>query len=302
MDSMNNNVIFQTKNLSKSYGSTIAISDISLRVEQGEIFGILGPNGSGKTTTLSIATGIVDSDSGDFQWFNSYPDHNSRKKIGSLIEVPHFYPYLNLIQNLNLISKIKEIDNSDIERVLKLVKLYDRRNSKFKTLSLGMKQRLGIAAAMLGDPEVMVLDEPTNGLDPEGIVEVRDLIISEARRGKTLIISSHILSEVEKVCSHVAILKNGKLIEQGSVKSLIKGKVSFEVAGDDMAALHQGLKSCEFVDEIKQEVDGFLIGLKDEYNATDLNTFLFKKSITLSKIIPHKKSLESQFLQLVKDK
>ncbi|MCF8378598.1 MAG: ATP-binding cassette domain-containing protein [Bacteroidales bacterium] len=298
---MNNTVVFKTKNLCKAYGSTIAIKDVSLRVEMGQIFGILGPNGSGKTTTLSIATGIIDADNGDFQWFDSFPDHNSRKKIGSLIEIPNFYPYLNLVQNLNLISKIKDLGTDDTSRVLKLVKLYDRRYSKFKTLSLGMKQRLGIAAAMLGDPEVMVLDEPTNGLDPEGIVEVRDLIISEAKRGKTILMASHILSEVEKVCSHVAILKNGKLLEQGSVSSIIKGKVSLEISADDINALYEALKACELVDSIKHEVDGFLIELNDDSSATELNAYLFSKSIILSKIIHHKKSLESQFLKLVKD-
>lgn len=300
-NSMNNTVVFKTKNLCKAYGSTIAIKDVSLRVEMGQIFGILGPNGSGKTTTLSIATGIIDADNGDFQWFDSFPDHNSRKKIGSLIEIPNFYPYLNLVQNLNLISKIKDLGTDDTSRVLKLVKLYDRRYSKFKTLSLGMKQRLGIAAAMLGDPEVMVLDEPTNGLDPEGIVEVRDLIISEAKRGKTILMASHILSEVEKVCSHVAILKNGKLLEQGSVSSIIKGKVSLEISADDINALYEALKACELVDSIKHEVDGFLIELNDDSSATELNAYLFSKSIILSKIIHHKKSLESQFLKLVKD-
>lgn len=298
---MNNNVVFQTKNLSKAYGSTIAIDNVSLTVEKGDIFGILGPNGSGKTTTLSIATGIVDADNGEFRWFNSYTDHNSRKRIGSLIEVPNFYPYLSLVQNLKIISQIKELRYSDIDRVLKLVKLYDRRHSKFRTLSLGMKQRLGISAAMLGDPEVMVLDEPTNGLDPEGIVEVRDLIISEAKRGKTIIMASHILSEVEKVCSHVAILKNGKVLEQGSVSSIIKGKSTLEVASKDLKALNNALKSCEFVDYFKQESDSFILELKDDSSATDLNSYLFGKSIVLSKIIHHKKSLESQFLKLVKE-
>ncbi|MCK4922462.1 MAG: ATP-binding cassette domain-containing protein [Bacteroidales bacterium] len=298
---MNNNVVFQTKNLSKSYGSTIAINDVSLKVETGEIFGILGPNGSGKTTTLSIATGIVDADSGEFNWFNSYPDHNSRKKIGSLIEVPHFYPYLSLVQNLKIISQIKELEYNDIDRVLKLVKLYDRRHSKFRTLSLGMKQRLGISAAMLGDPEVMVLDEPTNGLDPEGIVEVRDLIISQARRGKTILMASHILSEVEKVCSHVAILKEGKLLEQGSVGSIIKGKSTLEVASEDLNVLHEALKSCKFIANLKQEPDSFILELNDDSSATELNAYLFDKSIILSKIIHHKKSLESQFLKLVKE-
>ena len=298
---MQETIIFQTKNLNKSYGSTVAISDISLQVEKGEIYGILGPNGSGKTTTLSIATGILSQDHGEFSWFNTFPDHNSRKRIGSMIEIPHFYPYLSLIKNLRLVSLIKEIGLGDIERVLKLVNLYDRRNSKFRTLSLGMKQRLGIAAALLGDPEVLVLDEPANGLDPEGIAEVRDLIIEEGKRGKTIIMASHILSEVEKVCSHLAIFKNGKILEQGRVNSIVGGESILELESKDLKILYTVLSDCEFVSSVKHGSDGLMVSLEKSSTASELNAYLFSKSIILSKIVHHKKSLESQFLELVKD-
>lgn len=298
---MSSNIIFETKDLAKSYGKTIAIDGISIRIKKGETYGILGPNGSGKTTTLSIATGIVDQDQGEFSLFNSISTPDSRKKIGSMIEVPNFYPYLSLFQNLKLVALIKETGLDDIERVLKLVKLYDRRNSKFKTLSLGMKQRLGIAAAMLGDPEVMVLDEPANGLDPEGIAEVRELILREAARGKTIIMASHILSEVEKVCSHVAILKNGKLLAEGDVKTIIKGEQLIELDGEDREKIKNALNECNFIESFTPEVDGFFVSLKNNKNATHLNEFLFSKGIILSRLITHNKSLESQFLELVKD-
>lgn len=298
---MPENSVFETRNLKKAYGTTIAINGISLRVKQGEIFGILGPNGSGKTTTLSIATGILKQDEGEFTWFNQLSDHNSRKKIGPLIENPHFYPYLNLIQNLKIVAQIKEKGAEDIERVLKLVKLYERRKSKFRTLSLGMKQRLGIAASMLGDPEVLVLDEPTNGLDPEGIAEVRELIRQEAAKGKTILMASHILSEVEKVCSHVAILKNGKLLEQGNVKSIISGETTIEIDADEREKLIELIKKCDFISSLKEENNGLFITMKDGKTAGDLNKYFFNQGLVLSRLISHNKSLESQFLELVKE-
>ncbi|MBE0653445.1 MAG: ATP-binding cassette domain-containing protein, partial [Bacteroidales bacterium] len=276
------------------------ITDLSLQVYTGQIFGILGPNGSGKTTTLSIAMGILQQDKGEFFWFGEKADHHSRKQIGSLIEVPHFFPYLSLIQNLSLIADIKGFGKNDMERVLNEVKLFNRRNSKFRTLSLGMKQRLGIAATLLGNPAVLVLDEPTNGLDPEGIAEVRELITEQAGKGKTIIMASHILSEVEKVCSHVAILKSGRLIEQGEVRTIIGGEVIIELTATNFKALTQVLDSCDFLEWKKINQDNVLVSLKDGKNAEDLNRFIFLKGVTLSGIITHKKTLESQFLELVK--
>ncbi|MGC9342015.1 MAG: ABC transporter ATP-binding protein [Bacteroidales bacterium] len=298
---MGKEIVFETKNLSKSYGKIQAIKDLSLQVLEGQVFGILGPNGSGKTTTLAIATGILAQDTGTFFWFNKLPNHNSRKKIGSLIEVPHFFPYLNLLQNLSIIAEIKGFGKNDIERVLKTVKLWDRRKSKFRTLSLGMKQRLGIASSLLGDPNILVLDEPTNGLDPEGIAEVRDLITAEAEKGKTVIMASHILSEVEKVCTHVAILKNGNLIEQGNVRTLLGGETLIEIRAQDMGSLKKIISTCDFIGWHKENTDHLLVSLKGEKTASDLNQFIFSKGVALSGLISHKKTLESQFLELVKE-
>jgi ABC-2 type transport system ATP-binding protein len=297
---MGNEIVFETKNLHKSYGRIRAITDLSIRVYSGQVFGILGPNGSGKTTTLSITMGILQPDEGEFFWFGEKADHYSRKQIGSLIEVPHFFPYLSLIQNLSLIADIKGFGKNDMERVLNEVKLFNRRNSKFRTLSLGMKQRLGIAATLLGNPAVLVLDEPTNGLDPEGIAEVRELITEQARKGKTIIMASHILSEVEKVCSHAAILKNGRLIEQGEVRTIIGGEVIIELTAINFKALTQVLDECDFLEWKKINQDNVLVTLKDGKNAEDLNRYIFSKGVILSGIITHKKTLETQFLELVK--
>lgn len=298
---MGKEIVFETKNLSKSYGSIQAIKDLSIQVLEGQVFGILGPNGSGKTTTLAIATGILSQDNGSFFWFNKLPTHQSRKKIGSLIEVPHFFPYLNLVQNLSIIADIKGFGKEDIERVLKTVKLWERRKSKFKTLSLGMKQRLGIASSLLGDPIVMVLDEPTNGLDPEGIAEVRELITAEAEKGKTIIMASHILSEVEKVCSHVAILKNGNLIEQGNVRTLLGGETLIEIRAKDLKSLQKIINDCKFIAWHKENTDHLMVSLKENKTAGDLNQYIFSKGVVLSGLISHKKTLESQFLELVKE-
>ena len=276
------------------------MQDLSLEVGPGHVFGILGPNGSGKTTTLSIITGIIAANAGNYRWFGREPRAGLRKNIGSLIEIPNFYPYLNLVRNLKITARIKDKPADDTERVLKLVNLWERRKSRYDTLSLGMKQRLALAAVLLGDPSVLVLDEPANGLDPEGIAEVRDIIIREREKQKTIILASHILDEVEKVCTHVAVLKNGRSIAQGRVHELL--------AVDDPVIV-----SCAEADKLKEEIvraglsksidkDGneLLIILKKGKTARDINEFAFSKGIILDQLETRKISLESQFLELVK--
>jgi ABC-2 type transport system ATP-binding protein len=293
--------VLQINNLSKSYGSVKALSNLSIQVGRGQVFGILGPNGSGKTTTLSILTGILEQDEGSFSWFGEKPNASQRRRIGSLIETPSFYPYLSLENNLKIIAQVKEIGIEDIPEVLTLVKLYERRKSNFSTLSLGMKQRLAIAATLMGNPEVLLLDEPTNGLDPEGIAEVRELITGQAAKGKTIIMASHILSEVEKVCTEVAILKSGQLLAQGNVKSLLAGEILLELRADDSAQLLNIIESCPLINYARQENSGLFVSLKIGNNSSDINRFAFEKGLILSEIILHQKSLESQFLELVKE-
>jgi len=292
--------ILQINSLTKSYGSVKALSNLSIEVNRGQVYGILGPNGSGKTTTLSILTGILEQDSGSFSWFGEKSKASTRRRIGSLIETPSFFPYLSLENNLKIIAQIKECKGDDIEDVLKLVKLYERRKSKFSTLSLGMKQRLGIASTLIGNPEVLVLDEPTNGLDPEGIAEVRELITQQSESGRTIIMASHILSEVEKVCTDVAIFKSGHLLAQGNVKLLLAGAAVLQVKSANEEELLTILKVCPFVKQFSGDKNGYNLILKEEHSSVDFNRYAFEKGVILSELIMNQKSLESQFLELVK--
>ena len=213
--------ILKCNNISKYYGNFKALDGLSFTVSQGMVFGILGPNGSGKTTTLSVILDLFEPSSGDYSWFQSSNKLQTiRKKIGSIIETPNFYPYLNAVTNLKIVADIKEVSYQDINRVLDLVKLNDKKYFKFKNFSLGMKQRLAIASALLGSPKVLILDEPTNGLDPMGIVEIRELIFNCKNNGITVIIASHILTEIEKVCSDIIIINKGKSLIQGNLNEL----------------------------------------------------------------------------------
>ncbi len=294
------NEVLNISGLTKRYGTLYAIKNLSFKIEKGTVYGILGPNGSGKTTTLSIIMGIIHADSGNFKWFGKDPDHRTYKNIGSLIETPSFYPYLSLYKNLKIITEIKELPSNEIDRVLGLTNLLARKHSQHITLSLGMKQRLGIAAAMLGNPEVMVLDEPTNGLDPEGIAEVRKLIIKEAEAGKTIILASHILDEVEKVCSHVAILKKGKVLRSGKVHELLKNDEMVKITSSKAKELHEALVRGGWQKNIEMNGNEILLSLAEGKTPGELNEFAFKNGFVLDKIEIIKQSLESQFLEIIK--
>jgi ABC-2 type transport system ATP-binding protein len=294
------NEILSIRGLSKSYNHLKAIQNLSLDISEGQAYGLLGPNGSGKTTTLSIVMGILRQNAGSFSWFGKVPYPGQRRSIGSLIETPHFYPYLNLEKNLRIICDIKGLDYSDIDRVLESANLLGRKRSRFSTMSLGMKQRLGLAAALLADPKVLVLDEPTNGLDPEGIAEVREMVLEQVNAGKTLILASHILSEVEKICSHVAILKNGELLANGPVKELLTEDEVIEVSCTDNQKLALALKEATLVTESSVENGLLILALKEGVSPAEINTFAFSKNLVINHILSRKRSLESQFLELVK--
>jgi ABC-2 type transport system ATP-binding protein len=292
--------ILHIQQISKHYGRITAVKDLSLEVSAGHVFGILGPNGSGKTTTLSIITGIIAADKGSYLWYGKSTSAGIRKKIGSLIEVPNFYPYLDLIRNLTIVARIKKKPVVDIERVLKMTHLWERRKSRFDTLSLGMKQRLALSAVLLGDPDVLVLDEPANGLDPEGIAEVREIIKGEAEKQKTIILASHILDEVEKVCTHVAVLKNGNTIAQGRVHELLSADDPVVVECEDPDKLRSALVRAGMTATVDREDKQLIIILKSGYSARDVNEFAHQQGIVLTHLETRKKSLESQFLELVK--
>jgi len=287
--------------LSKAYRQVKAIQQLNLNIGEGQAYGLLGPNGSGKTTTLSIVSGILRQDSGSYSWFGKAPHAAQRQQIGSLIENPHFYPYLSLEKNLRIICDIKGQDYKDIDRALDSARLLDRKKARFSTMSLGMKQRLGLAAALLGDPRVLVLDEPTNGLDPEGIAEVREVVNQQVEQGKTLILASHILSEVEKICSHVAILKKGEILANGPVRELLTEDEVVEVACSDNEKLKDELEKSKLVKEAEVENGHLSLLLIEGVSATDINDYAHSRNLKLHHLVSRKRSLEAKFLELVKD-
>ncbi len=296
-----NTYTLEIEGLSKSYGRLKALDSLSLQVERGNVFGLLGPNGSGKTTTLGILLDIIRKDAGTFKWFGELSSPQVRKRIGALLEQPLFYPYLSAVQNLKIIADIREVSYSEIEKVLQLVDLNHRKGSKFKTFSLGMKQRLAIAAAMLGAPDVLILDEPTNGLDPRGIADIRELIIRIAKTGITIILASHLLDEVEKVCSHVAVLDHGKKLFSGPVSEVLSGSSTFEIASENMSLLEKILLDQEWVNNLRKEGRGFTFRANDDYTAADINQFFVQKGIYLSHLTELHQSLEKYFLELLSD-
>lgn len=292
--------VLQINNLSKNYGNLQAVRDVSFTVNKGEVYGILGPNGSGKTTTLAVVLGILNANGGSYKWFDEPLTKLARRRIGSLIETPNFYPYLTLWENLKIVAKIKNAPEEDINYALGVANLLKRKHTNFGHLSLGMKQRMSMAAVLIGNPEVLVLDEPTNGLDPEGFAEVRHIIQSQAKEGKTIILASHILDEVEKVCSHVAILKSGELIANGKVGELLSSDETVIINSDKKEELQQSLKESKLVKDIYAAEEDIAVVLNSDYNVTDLNKFCAEKGFVLTKILVKKQSLEDQFLQLVK--
>ena len=274
------------------------MDDLNLEVKRGNVFGILGPNGSGKTTTLGILLEVINQTSGDFQWFGAPSNRNTRKRIGAILEHPIFYPYLTGVQNLKIVCDIKEVPYSRVEECLQQVGLDERKDSKFRTYSLGMKQRLSIASALLCDPEVMILDEPTNGLDPQGIAEIRDLIIDIANSGKTIIIASHLLDEVQKVCTHFCVLQRGKLIHTGLVEDVGKGDMLVEVKAD-AENLQAVLEESGMSAKIKRELDKYTMTMHNGYSAAEINKYLFEQGITAKHLVVKTKSLEKQFLEIL---
>ena len=292
--------VLQIKNLSKNYGSIRAVENVSFEVKKGEVYGLLGPNGSGKTTTLAVIMGILNANGGSYEWFEQPFSKLSRRRIGALIETPNFYPYLTLWENLKIVAKIKDAPEADINNALGIANLLKRKHTNFGHLSLGMKQRMSIASVLVGNPEVLVLDEPTNGLDPEGFAEVRDIILSQADAGKTIILASHILDEVEKVCSHVAILKSGELIANGRVGELLSAEETVYIQTEKTEDLIKSIKESNMAKEVYPSDKDVAVVLNADMNSGDLNKFCFEKGFTLTKILVKKQSLEDQFLQLVK--
>jgi ABC-2 type transport system ATP-binding protein len=295
--------ILSVKNLTKKF-KRVVVNNISFDVEKGNVYGLLGPNGSGKSTTFGMLLSTINPTSGDWYWFGKKgTDPETLKRIGAIIEQPNFYPYLSAETNLKIVAEIKHTPYSRIEEVLKIVGLYERRKDTFKTYSLGMKQRLAIASAMLNNPEVLILDEPTNGLDPEGIIQIREIISNIAKQGITIIIASHLLDEIEKICSHVIVLKEGTSLYCGRVDEMTSDNGYFELKADNSTKLLEALNELQWFTTINQEDDLIKAHVRDDasISASTLNQKLTEKGIFLSHLNKKKLSLESQFLELVKN-
>lgn len=293
--------ILEINELAKNYGKIKAVNKLSLTVEQGNIYGLLGPNGSGKTTTLGIILDVIKSTSGTYRWFNSSNHVESRKKIGAILETPNFYTYLSAVNNLKIVADIKGIGYDRIDPVLKTVNLFERKNDPIVGYSLGMKQRLALASALLSDPQVLVLDEPTNGLDPQGIADIREIIQKTAQQGKTIIIASHILDEIEKICTHVAVIKKGNLLASGHIDNVLSRDDIIELSCHDLSRLESVLSNYQGIKQISRAGNKTRISIDKTVLPEDINSYLFKNDIVLSHLSVIRKSLEETFLELTSD-
>ncbi|PKL75827.1 MAG: ABC transporter ATP-binding protein [Candidatus Melainabacteria bacterium HGW-Melainabacteria-1] len=294
--------ILEIHSLSKRFGKVKAVRDLDLTVQQGNIYGILGPNGSGKTTTLGMILGVIHPDQGSYSWFGAPPPHHlARRRIGVLLETPNFYPYLSAEKNLAVVAAIKGCGTTRIEPVLKQVGLWERRKSAVSTYSLGMRQRMALAAALLPDPDVLVLDEPTNGLDPQGIADVRRIIQDIGLEGKTIILASHILDEVEKICTQVAVMKQGQLLAAGDIGEVLRPEKRIMVGSEDLNALREALAAYPGINAIRPQGPLLELSVTDTVDPGALNHWLFGKNIHLSHLQIQRKGLEETFLELVAD-
>jgi len=294
--------ILTIENLTKKFGKLTAVDNLSFSIEKGNVYGILGPNGSGKSTTLGIVLNVVNKTSGNFSWFRGdVSTHNALKKVGAIIERPNFYPYMTAKQNLELVCKIKGVATTQVQKTLDTVGLLDRQDDTFKGFSLGMKQRLAIASALLNTPEILILDEPTNGLDPQGIHQIRGIIQKIASQGTTILLASHLLDEVEKVCTHVVVLSKGKSLYVGRVEQMNASFGFVTLQCSDMPGLKKVLEESTSFENIKQDAAYLVANLTQEMDAAKLNAFLFEKGITLSHLVQRKESLEEKFLALTQN-
>ena len=294
--------ILTIENLTKKFGKLTAVDNLSFSIEKGNVYGILGPNGSGKSTTLGIVLNVVNKTSGNFSWFGGdVSTHNALKKVGAIIERPNFYPYMTAKQNLELVCKIKGVATTQVQKTLDTVGLLDRQDDTFKGFSLGMKQRLAIASALLNSPEILILDEPTNGLDPQGIHQIRGIIQKIASQGTTILLASHLLDEVEKVCTHVVVLSKGKSLYVGRVEQMNASFGFVTLQCSDMPGLKKVLEESTSFENIKQDAAYLVANLTQEMDAAKLNAFLFEKGITLSHLVQRKESLEEKFLALTQN-
>jgi ABC-2 type transport system ATP-binding protein len=292
--------VIETIRLTKRFGSQIAVDGISFTVERGQIFGFLGPNGSGKTTTIGMLLGIINATAGSFRLLGEGSLrglHRVRQRVGATLETPNFYPYLSGRDNLRIAANVKRAPESKIVEVLDAVGLADRAKDRFRTYSLGMKQRLALAATMLGDTDLVILDEPANGLDPEGMREIREIILRLHEQGRTIFLSSHLLWEVERTCTHVAIIKNGRIVRQASVSEMTAGTVTAGLRGGDTETLLAIVGDYPGAVTVTRQADLVIAELRDDDLAA-LNAFVAGHGIFLSHLALRQRSLEDVFIEL----
>ncbi len=297
-------LVIQTDGLTKRYGRVMAVDGLSLEVPKGRIFGLLGPNGSGKTTLMSMLLGLVRPTAGRFTLFGNSPEggglDRELHRIGALIETPTFYPYLSGRNNLAYFQGISgRGDPDELDALLEQVGLGGRGGDKFQTYSLGMKQRLGLAYTLIGNPELLLLDEPTNGMDPAGMAEVRELIRSLGGENRTVILSSHLLNEVEQVCDSVAILSHGKLIAQGDVAELLqeRGRPQVRLRTTDNARAREILDALAWVEGVSAE-NGYLIAGVEAERSWEITAALSRNEVYIAEMSPSQISLEQYFLDV----
>ena len=292
--------VIETAGLTKRFPAVLAVDRVSLTVEQGQVFGFLGPNGSGKTTTIGMLMGIIKPTAGSFRLFGAGAPRDllaARARVGATLETPNFYPYLSGRDNLRIAAAIKGIGKARIEECLDIVGLRGRGKHRFRTYSLGMKQRLALAATMLNDPELIVLDEPANGLDPKGMKEVRDIIRLLAERGKTIFLSSHLLWEVERTCTHVSIVRKGRVVGTGTVAEIVGGDVTAVVRAEDDEALRAALEAFPEATSVRASDEGLVVALASDDLAA-LNHYLAGQGIYVSHLARRHRSLEDAFMDL----
>ncbi len=299
--------IIEVSSLSKSFNSLVAVDDLHLNVYKGDVFGFLGPNGAGKSTTIRMMLSLIKPSKGNIKLFGK-PLQSARKEIlgrvGALVEKPDFYLYLSAKKNLEILGRLsgKDISDKKIMEQLELVGLADRAESKVKTYSHGMKQRLGIAQALMHDPELIILDEPTTGLDPHGIKDIRDMIINLSReQSKTIFISSHILKEIELIASRMIIINRGKTVVEGKVEDLLnaeKLKVKFDV--NDVEKAKESLIESDWQNKLVGATEHTLEFEMEQSDAAELNKFLVESGIEVNAVIPTR-SLEEYFLKITEE-
>ncbi|MGM0634931.1 MAG: ABC transporter ATP-binding protein [Bacteroidota bacterium] len=294
--------ILKVNQLTKKFGKLTAVNQLNFEIKKGNVYGILGPNGSGKSTTLGMVLNVVNVTAGSFEWFGGGVEtHDALKKVGAIIESPNFYPNMSAKENLQLVAKIKQIENPDIEGKLSIVGLADRKKDSFKSFSLGMKQRLAIASALLNDPEILILDEPTNGLDPQGIRQIRDIILSIAEKGTTILLASHLLDEVEKICSHVIIIQNGNMLYDGLVDEMTATHGFLEIGATNSEKLKEIITSNSLFGEMNSIGNNkYRVILNEALEADEFNKLAAEKGVYLNHLVKRKESLEESFIEMTK--